>query len=164
MIQRVTHNERYVVIANDMLRDNALSLKAKGLLSLMLTMDDNFDFTISYLATMCKETRQAIARILDELIEQGYVGKVGKELIVVELPTSKRQIPVLQNVTHNEDGNVTKRNTKMLQNVTQRNNKEITKEKYKKEKWKRYSDIDERNNDYDFIKANLPDPLDEIEE
>lgn len=164
MIQRVTHNERYVVIANDMLRDNALSLKAKGLLSLMLTMDDNFDFTISYLATLCKETRQAIARILEELVEQGYVGKVGKELIVVELPTSKRQIPVLQNVTHNEDSNVTKRNTKMLQNVTQRNNKEITKEKYKKEKWKRYSDIDERNNDYDFIKANLPDPLDEIEE
>lgn len=164
MIQRVTHNERYVVIANDMLRDNALSLKAKGLLSLMLTMDDNFDFTISYLATLCKETRQAISRIIDELVEQGYVGKVGKELIVVELPTSKRQIPVLQNVTHNEDSNVTKRNTKMLQNVTQRNNKEITKEKYKKEKWKRYSDIDERNNDYDFIKANLPDPLDEIEE
>lgn len=164
MIQRVTHNERYVVIANDMLRDNALSLKAKGLLSLMLTMDDNFDFTISYLATLCKETRQAISRIIDELVEQGYVGKVGKELIVVELPTSKRQIPVLQNVTHDEDSNVTKRNTKMLQNVTQRSNKEITKEKYKKEKWKRYSDIDERNNDYDFIKANLPDPLDEIEE
>lgn len=164
MIQRATHNEKYVVIANDMLRDNALSLKAKGLLSLMLTMDDNFDFTISYLATLCKETRQAIARIMEELVEQGYVGKVGKELIVVELPTHKRQIPVLQNVTHNEDSNVTKCNTKMLQNVTQRNNKEITKEKYKKEKWKRYSDIDERDNDYDFIKANLPNPLDEIEE
>lgn len=162
MIQRVEHTERFVVISNDMLRDSDLSLKAKGLLSLMLTFDTDFDFTISYLATLCKETRQAIARIMDELIEQGYVGKAGKEFIIVELPTSKRQIPVLQNVTRDGDGNVTKCNKTMLQNVTQRNNKKITKEKYKKEKWKRYSDIDERDNDYDFIKAHLPNPLDEI--
>ena len=165
MIQRADHNEKFVVIANDMLRDNTLSLKAKGLLSLLLTFDNDFPFTITFLETMCKETRQAISRIMDELVEQGYVGKVGKELVIVELPVTKRNIPVLQNVTNEGDSNVTKCNKNVLQNVTQRNNKRNNKkENTKRKKWNSLSDIDERENDYDFIKAHLPNPLDDIGE
>ena len=43
---RVEHTHNYTVMCNDYLRDKQLSLKAKGLLSLMLSLPDNWNYSI----------------------------------------------------------------------------------------------------------------------
>ena len=50
-IFRVRHDKDYTVMSNHHLRDSALSLKAKGLLSQMLALPDDWDYSVAGLAT-----------------------------------------------------------------------------------------------------------------
>ena len=59
-IFRVRHDKDYTVMSNHHLRDPALSLKAKGLLSQMLALPDDWDYSVAGLAT-CNEYRGAAA-------------------------------------------------------------------------------------------------------
>lgn len=70
---RVEKNKNYITISNYHLRDINLSLKAKGLLSLMLSLPDNWDYSIGGLAAICKEGREAIESALKELKIYGYL-------------------------------------------------------------------------------------------
>lgn len=70
---RVEHTRNFTVMSNSHLRDRALSLKAKGLLSLMLSLPEDWDYSIRGLAAICKEGVDAITSALRELEEQGYV-------------------------------------------------------------------------------------------
>lgn len=70
---RVEKNKNYITISNYHLRDMNLSLKAKGLLSLMLSLPDNWDYSIGGLAAICKEGREAIESALKELKIYGYL-------------------------------------------------------------------------------------------
>ena len=51
---RIEKNPRYTVMANHHLRNTALSLKAKGLLSLMLSLPEDWDYTTKGLARICR--------------------------------------------------------------------------------------------------------------
>ena len=72
-IIRAAHERDFTIITNAALRDTNLSLKAKGLLALMLSEHDGWNFTIKGLSAKCKEGVDAVAAIVKELETQGYV-------------------------------------------------------------------------------------------
>lgn len=73
MIFRVQKNENYTTMSNYHLRDKNLSLKAKGLLSWMLSNDDDWDYSIEGIVKCCKEGETTINTALRELQKCGYV-------------------------------------------------------------------------------------------
>ncbi len=70
---RVERTRDYTVMCNCHLRDQNLSLKAKGLLSIMLSLPDDWNYTTKGLAAICKEGVNAIGSGLKELEEAGYI-------------------------------------------------------------------------------------------
>lgn len=72
-VVRVEKTKNYTVMSNAHLDDPRLSLRAIGLLSKMLRLPDDWDYTVRGLAAMCREGRDAVERALNELIEAGYV-------------------------------------------------------------------------------------------
>ena len=95
---RVERTQNYTVMSNYHLRDKGLSLKAKGLLSLMLSLPETWDYTLSGLAKISLEGKDAIRATVVELEKAGYIqrhqttGKDGKfgsnEYIIREYPAS----------------------------------------------------------------------------
>ena len=70
---RVNKTSDYTVISNYHLREKEMSLKAKGLLTLMLSLPGNWDYSISGLASICAENETAIKTGLKELKKFGYL-------------------------------------------------------------------------------------------
>ena len=70
---RIDKTRDYTVMANFHLRDISLSLKAKGLLSLMLSLPENWDYTTKGLAQICKDGVDSICATVKELEKAGYV-------------------------------------------------------------------------------------------
>ena len=70
---RVEKTRNYTVMSNHHLRDKALSLKAKGLLSLMLSLPEDWDYTLQGLAQINKESIDAIREAVRELERAGYI-------------------------------------------------------------------------------------------
>lgn len=70
---RVNKSKDYTVMANHHLRNRGLSLKAKGLLSLMLSLPDDWDYTTKGLACICKDGVDSICATIKELEKAGYV-------------------------------------------------------------------------------------------
>jgi len=70
---RVQKTQNYTVMSNHHLNDKALSLKAKGLLSLMLSLPDSWDYTTRGLASICKEGVDGIQATVRELENAGYI-------------------------------------------------------------------------------------------
>jgi uncharacterized phage protein (TIGR02220 family) len=60
-------------MSNTHLRDKSLSLKGKGLLSVMLSLPDSWDYTIAGLVAISKENETAVKSTLDELKKCGYL-------------------------------------------------------------------------------------------
>ena len=93
---RVEKNKNYTVMSNVHLRDKELSLKAKGLLSLLLSLPDNWKHSVNGLAAISKEGKAGINSGLQELEKAGYLvrrqqrGEHGKmaqvEYVVYEEP------------------------------------------------------------------------------
>lgn len=73
MVFRIEKNSNYTVMSNYHLRDKDLSLKAKGLLSWMLSNNDDWDYSIAGIVACCKEGETTINTALRELQERGYV-------------------------------------------------------------------------------------------
>ena len=70
---RVEKTRDYTVMANHHLRNTELSLKAKGLLSLMLSLPEEWDYTTKGLARICKDGVDSICAGVRELEDHGYV-------------------------------------------------------------------------------------------
>ena len=100
---RVERTNNYTVMSNYHLRDKGLSLKAKGLLSLMLSLPEDWDYTLSGLARISLEGKDAIRATVVELEKAGYIrrrqttGKDGKfgsnEYIIRKYPDSHEPPP-----------------------------------------------------------------------
>lgn len=100
-ICRVEKTGNYTVMANYHLDDKALSLKARGLLSTMLRLPDDWDYTIAGLAQICKDGKAAIAAAIKELEEAGYITRrqlhsgdgtfAGNEYVIHEFPSAQKQ-------------------------------------------------------------------------
>ena len=99
---RVEKNKSFTVMSNYHLRDKALTLKAKGLLSLMLSLPEDWDYTLSGLSTISREGVDSIRTAVNELEKSGYVvrsqtrtdnGKFqGNEYLVYEMPFSCKKV------------------------------------------------------------------------
>lgn len=93
---RVNKDHNYTVMSNHHLRNADLSLKSKGLLSLILSLPDDWNYTTRGLASICKEGTDSIGSALKELERAGYIvrnrlrdskGKiVDVEYVIYELP------------------------------------------------------------------------------
>ena len=110
---RIEKTRDYTVMSNHHLRHKSLSLKAKGLLSLMLSLPEEWDYTTKGLARICKDGVDSICAGVRELEEHGYVirqrvrnpnGQLGAiEYTILEQPRPpepkkpERENPVLDN-------------------------------------------------------------------
>ena len=70
---RVEKSKGYTVMSNHHLRNHTLSLKAKGLLSQMLSLPEDWDYTLQGLAQINKESIDAIREAVRELERAGYI-------------------------------------------------------------------------------------------
>lgn len=70
---RVEHNDNYTTMSNRHLRDERLSLRAIGLMSKMLSLPEDWDYTVKGLAAIVKEGRDAVRKALMELEDAGYL-------------------------------------------------------------------------------------------
>ena len=66
-------NKNYTIMSNYHFQERNMSLKAKGLLSLMLSLPENWDYSIRGLTTLSKDGRDAVMGALQELEEFGYL-------------------------------------------------------------------------------------------
>ena len=105
---RVEKTSSYTVMSNHHLRNPDLTLKAKGLLSLMLSLPENWDYTLKGLSCICRENVDAIRTAVWELEKAGYItrrqgrdekGKMTAiEYTIYEFPQPpKPKKPVLEN-------------------------------------------------------------------
>ena len=93
---RIERNKNYTVMSNYHLRDKSISLKAKGLLSQMLSLPEEWDYTLSGLACINKESKDAIRTAVQELEHAGYIcrrqtrnergGFAANEYVIYERP------------------------------------------------------------------------------
>lgn len=100
---RVEKTKEYTVMSNYHLRDKNLSLKAKGLLSWMLSNTDGWDYSVAGIVAVMKENRDAINSALAELEDYGYLtrrkvresGKFdGVEYLITEVPFTENPLTV----------------------------------------------------------------------
>lgn len=70
---RVQKTDNYTVMSNEHLRNKDLSLKAKGLMSLMLSLPPQWDYSIGGLVAICKESHTSIRSAIKELEENRYL-------------------------------------------------------------------------------------------
>lgn len=70
---RTIKNENYITMCNAHLRDKNLSLKAKGLLSMMLSLPDKWHYSVKGLGGICKESKNTINSVLNELEDNNYL-------------------------------------------------------------------------------------------
>ena len=96
---RIEKTQNYTVMSNHHLRNKALTLKAKGLLSQMLSLPENWDYTLAGLSRINRESVEAIRTAVLELEAEGYItrrqtrdgkGKMSNiEYTIYELPQNK---------------------------------------------------------------------------
>lgn len=107
---RVKKDKNYTVMSNSHLKEKEMSLKAIGLLSKMLSLPDDWDYSLAGLVSICKENETAIKSALDELKTFGYLemikklpnetntGRIEYEYIIYEKPkqaSEKQPIEIL---------------------------------------------------------------------
>nr|DAF79790.1 MAG TPA: Dna polymerase B [Caudoviricetes sp.] len=102
---RIDKTRDYTVMSNHHFRNRNLSLKAKGVMSLMLSLPEGWDYTVAGLATLSKDGLDSVRSALKELEREGYLkmererdekGKLGKASYVLsEIPIVEN--PILEN-------------------------------------------------------------------
>ena len=101
----IAKNTNYTVMSNYHLRNRELSLKAKGLLSQMLSLPKKWDYTLQGLAYINREQIDAIRQAVHELERTGYIARTrerdsrgrlrGAEYTIYEQPQSVSALPAL---------------------------------------------------------------------
>ena len=129
---RVNKTANYTVLSNYHFKEKNMSLKAKGLLSLMLSLPDTWNYTIAGLVSLSKDGKDSVMSALAELEKFGYlireqkVNKKGQfsgvEYNIFEQPQA--QVPVAENqnsekeITENQNSeNQSQLNTNFIKNL-----------------------------------------------
>ena len=126
---RVNKTANYTVLSNYHFKEKKMSLKAKGLLSLMLSLPDDWNYSISGLVSLSKDGKDSVMSALGELEEFGYLTRVrttdskgkftGVEYNIYEQPQEKKPVAGKQNA-----GKTNEENPQLL-NTNKLNNKEL---------------------------------------
>lgn len=72
-IFRINKSNNFVIVCKEHLKNKNLSLKAKGLLTLMLSLPEDWEYSINGLVAICKENATSIKSTLNELKKEGYL-------------------------------------------------------------------------------------------
>ena len=130
---RVNKTTDYTVMSNTHFKEKEMSLKAKGLLSLMLSLPDDWDYSIMGLVQLSKDGKDSVMNALTELEEIGYLTRTqttdekgrfaGYDYDIYENPQTGKPCAEKPNTEKPPQLNTNKSNTK----------ESITKEKRKKE-------------------------------
>lgn len=136
-IMRVHKSKNFTVMSNHHFRERKMSLKAKGLLSLMLSLPDDWDYSVAGLTTLSKDGKDSVMSALSELEKFGYLRRTkitnskgqfaGVEYDIFEAP--QLDSPVSGN-SHKDSQNKGKANaakppqynTKLTKELKKRNN------------------------------------------
>lgn len=142
-VVRVIKNKDYTAMANYHLKEKGMSLKAIGLLSIMLSLPENWDYSVSGLSAIRKESRNTINEILKELEKFGYLNRTrirdekGKivevEYTIYESPYLKNQDMDNRDMENQDMDFKAQLNTNIINNLNNKelnNNKEIYKESW----------------------------------
>ncbi len=129
-IIRVEKQKNYTVMSNHHLQDGNLSLKAKGLLSMMLSLPEDWVYSVEGLVSLCKEGRDAVRSALAELEDAGYMvrgrardehGKLREaEYVIYEAPQTSSKAALIPNTEEPASENRTLENP-TLQNTKRTN-------------------------------------------
>ena len=116
----------FTVLDNGIFRDKRLSLKARGLLVTMLSLPDDWNYTIEGLSKILKEGQSCIKSVLKELEDNGYLvrkqireknGRLGKiDYIVYEVPVNKGFEPLVENPLADNSRQLNTNNIKNIYN------------------------------------------------
>ena len=119
---RIMKESNYTRVSNHYLRDNSLSFKAKGLLTLMLSLPEDWDYTIAGLAQFTADGRVSIANTIRELEECGYIRRTQtrsengsfaqNEYWIYEVPQTENT-PCAENVETADDHVITEEKSEM---------------------------------------------------
>lgn len=172
---RVQKTQNYTIMSNHHLRNKALSLKAKGLLSLMLSLPEDWDYTTRGLASICKEGVDSVCATVRELEAAGYIirrrirdknGQMrGMEYTVLEQPQPPEQGPEEAAPKCAQPKQAEPKREKPVQeNPAQLNTKEIKKEETNNvsnpirtaDEREQYRDLIRENIEYDILAKNNP--------
>lgn len=172
---RVQKTQNYTIMSNHHLRNKALSLKAKGLLSLMLSLPEDWDYTTRGLASICKEGVDSVCATVRELEAAGYIirrrvrdknGQMrGMEYTVLEEPQPPQPEPEQAEPSCAKPEQVKPKREKPVQeNPAQLNTKEIKKEETNNvsnpiraaDEREQYRALIRENIEYDILAKNNP--------
>ena len=171
---RVEKNRNYTVMSNVHLRDQNLSLKAKGLLSLLLSLPDDWHYSIRGLAKISKESPDGISSGLKELEKAGYLtrrqirgehGRMGQtEYIIYEMPRAPcEDSPCTESAAqiNTDKTNKDRSNTEMNNNrfISYQEAAEVRADEMRKER-DAYRDLIRENISYDALITDHPDQAD----
>lgn len=104
---RIHQDKNFTVLSNEMLREQQMSLKAKGLLAVMLSLPPDWNYSINGLVAICKENLTAVKTALRELKENGYLTIMkcsptkethGKITYIYDVYANKKQNPDFQQI------------------------------------------------------------------
>ena len=135
---RVERTTGYTVMSNNHLRNKDLTLKAKGLLSQMLSLPEDWDYTLAGLSYINRESVDAIRTAIWELEKAGYIKRYqgrderGKmtaiEYVIYEQPQPLLDLPILENPTSDKptSENPTQINKDILNTNLPKKDKSIT--------------------------------------
>ena len=108
----VKRRKGFTILPNSTLRDKRLSLKTRAILAIMVSVPEDWDFTVSGLASICGAGRDAIRSALRELEEYGYLTRAQRhdesghfsrnEYIVTDEPTVRGETPLPENPSTGE--------------------------------------------------------------
>ena len=186
---RVEKTKDFTIMSNYHLRDKNLSLKAKGLLSQMLSLPEEWDYTLAGLAHINKESKDAIRSAVNELEQAGYItrrqtttegGRFGcNEYLIRERPVLPSPLP------ENPTTDSTPTAIPMSENPTQLNINSSKSEKEKTElsstdslpisqkrnrtevtaaEMRSYQEIISQNISYDLLRQEYPHQQEQLEE
>ena len=125
-VLRKEKRSSYTVIDNAIFKDNTLSMKAKGLLCQMLSLPDDWDYSIAGLATLVNDGESAVRSALKELQEAGYFrreqvranGKIAKiEYVISEIKNCENLVvenPQQENLKQENRAQLNTNNNKLL--------------------------------------------------
>lgn len=172
---RVQKTQNYTIMSNHHLRNKALSLKAKGLLSLMLSLPEDWDYTTRGLASICKEGVDSVCATVRELEAAGYIirrrvrdknGQMrGMEYTVLEEPQPPQPEPGQAAPDCAQPKQAKPKREKPVQDNpaqlnTKRQKKEITKNVSNPirtaDEREQYRALIRENIEYDILSANNP--------
>ena len=136
---RINKTDNYTVMSNHHLRNTELSLKAIGLLSKILSLPDEWEYSVAGLISICKESKSAVESALQELKDTGYLvieklmpdrtasGRIEYVYNIYETPELRKQEGEKQDIENQGLENQDVENQKQL-NTDESNTDSLTKE------------------------------------